>query len=87
MPQRHVTITADHGAHARPVAELVRIARTHHETVMLRTPSGATVDLGSVLALMDLALAPGDEVVLETAETAGADGILDEMAAILAPAP
>lgn len=84
MPSRRVTITTDHGAHARPVAELVRLAQGHTEPVLLRTTGGAEVDLSSVLAVMDLALASGDEVVLETRQDA--DGVLDRMAAVLDPA-
>lgn len=52
--------------------------------MLLRTTSGAEVDLSSVLAVMDLALASGDEVVLETPRDA--DGVLDQMAAVLDPA-
>lgn len=83
MPARHVTITVAHGAHARPVAELVRLAQQHPAPVLLRTGTGETIDLTSVLAVMDLALSPGDEVVLETASDPA--GTLEEMAAILDP--
>lgn len=84
MPSRRVTITTHNGAHARPVAELVRLAQAHPAPVLLRTTSGAEVDLSSVLAVMDSALASGDEVVLETPRDA--DGVLDQMAAVLDPA-
>lgn len=85
MPRRHVVITAHNGVHARPVAELVRLVQAHTDTVTLRTSSGAEVDLSSVLAVMDLALAPGDAVVLETAESADADAVLDTLAGVLDP--
>lgn len=84
MPSRTVTITAHHGAHARPVAELVRLAQAHSVPVLLRTANGVQVDLSSVLAVMDSALVSGDEVVLETSRDA--DGILDQLAAVLDPA-
>lgn len=85
MPRRHVVITAHNGVHARPVAELVRLVQAHPHAVTLRTSTGAIVDLSSVLALMDLALAPGDAVVIETAESPGADAVLDTLAAVLDP--
>jgi phosphotransferase system HPr-like phosphotransfer protein len=53
--------------------------------VSLRTSSGAVVDLSWVLALMYLAVAPGDAVVLETAESADAESVLDTLAGVLDP--
>lgn len=85
MTTRHVTISAHNGVHARPVAELVRIAQGHPHAVTLRTAAGTTVDLSSVLAVMDLALSAGDAVVLETADAAGAEAVLDTLAEVLAP--
>jgi phosphotransferase system HPr-like phosphotransfer protein len=38
-----------------------------------------------VLAVMDLAIGPGDAVVLETGDSAGADAVLDQLAEVLAP--
>jgi phosphotransferase system HPr (HPr) family protein len=78
-------ISADDGMHARPVADLARLALAHPDPVSLTTASGATVDVGSVLAVMDLALGPGDAVRLETVSSQAADDVLDAMAAILAP--
>ncbi|MEJ1923250.1 HPr family phosphocarrier protein [Microbacterium sp. KHB019] len=85
MPIRQVVISAHDGMHARPVADLARLALAHPDPVTLTTASGATVDVGSVLAVMDLALGPGDAVRLETAESATADSALDAMAGILDP--
>jgi len=82
MTSRTVVIRAEGGAHARPVAELVRLAMAHPELVELTTAEGRRVDLGSVLAVMDLALVPGDAVVL-TAEGPGADDLLDALARVL----
>jgi phosphotransferase system HPr (HPr) family protein len=84
MPTRHVIISAHDGVHARPVAELVRLAQSHRDSITLRTTAGAEVDLRSVLAVMDLALAQGDEVVLSTAESAEAGSVLDAMTEVLA---
>ena len=85
MLSRQVIISAHNGVHARPVAELVRLAQAHDRPVTLRTATGAVVDLSSVLAMMDLALAPGDVVTLETAESTGAAAVLDTLAAVLDP--
>ena len=84
MPTRHVIISAHNGVHARPVAELVRLAQAHEGPIVLRTMSGTEVDLSSVLAVMDLALARGDEVVLSTAESPMADTVLESIAGVLA---
>lgn len=78
-------ITAHNGVHARPVAELVRLVQGHTHAVTLRTSAGTVVDLSSVLAIMDLALAEGDSVVLETPDSAGADAVLDTLAGVLDP--
>ena len=85
MPTRRVTIRVHNGAHARPVAELARLAIAHAAPVTLATSHGVVVELSSVLAVMDLALTEGDEVVLSTADSADADRTLDTMVAVLAP--
>lgn len=85
MPSRNVVVSAHNGVHARPVAELVRLAQSHDRAVTLRTADGTTVDLSSVLAVMDLALGPGDAVVLETAPGTRAEALLDQLAEVLAP--
>ncbi|WP_314425070.1 HPr family phosphocarrier protein [uncultured Microbacterium sp.] len=85
MPRRQVVITAHNGVHARPVAELVRVVQAHPHAVTLQTSTGAVVDLSSVLALMDLGLAPGDVVVLETPDAAGAESVLETLASVLDP--
>ena len=82
MPSRRVVIRTAGGAHARPVAELARLALAHPGPVTLTGPDGARVDLRSVLAVMDLALLPGDEVEL-AADGAGADALLEEMGRVL----
>jgi len=79
---RSVVIHAEGGAHARPVAELVRLAMAHEGPVGLTTTEGRRVDLGSVLAVMDLALVPGDEVLL-SADGPDAERLLDELARVL----
>ena len=56
MATRRVTITALNGGHARPVAELVRLAMDHDDPVVVRKDTGAEADLRSVLAVMMLDL-------------------------------
>lgn len=85
MPRRQVIISAHNGVHARPVAELARLALAHPLPVTLTTSAGATVDLSSVLAVMDLGLSPGDVVQLETPAAVGADTLLDTLSDVLAP--
>jgi phosphotransferase system HPr (HPr) family protein len=84
MPTRHVIISAHNGVHARPVAELVRLAQGHGHPITLRTAEDVEVDLSSVLAVMDLALAQGDEVVLSTPDSPEAGSMLDALAEVLA---
>ncbi|UNK71949.1 HPr family phosphocarrier protein [Microbacterium sp. H1-D42] len=84
--RRRVTVAVDHGVHARPVAELVRLAEAHGAPVLLSTSEGESVDLSSVLAVMDLAIASGDEVTLEVADSPHAQSLLDALSAVLDPA-
>ncbi|WP_435746073.1 HPr family phosphocarrier protein [Microbacterium sp. PMB16] len=85
MPVRRVVVSAHNGVHARPVAELVRLAQSHGSPITLRTADGTSVDLSSVLAVMDLAIAPGDAVVIETRESDAADRVLAQLAEVLDP--
>ncbi|WP_288873310.1 HPr family phosphocarrier protein [uncultured Microbacterium sp.] len=85
MPTRRVIVSAHNGVHARPVAELVRLAQSHGAPVTLRTSDDTTVDLRSVLAVMDLGIESGDAVVLETAASDTSDALLDELVEVLAP--
>ncbi len=85
MPTRRVRISALGGGHARPVAELARLAMAHGAPVTLATSAGSFVDLASILAVMELALVEGDEVVLATGDSPDADAVLEAMARVLAP--
>lgn len=84
--RRRVTVAVHNGVHARPVAELVRLAEAHGADVRLSTSAGDTVDLSSVLAVMDLAIASGEEVTLEVADAPEAAALLDALSEVLAPA-
>lgn len=81
---RRVTIASPVGLHARPASLLARAAAEHRSPVRLAKvvdgEPGTPVDAASVLALMSLGAAHGDEVEL----TADDEGILDEVAALLA---
>lgn len=83
MAHRRVEITAEAGLHARPAAELARIAQAHDGGIRIHA-RGATVDAASVLAVMDLTLAAGEALVLE-ADGPGAEAALDAAVAALGP--
>lgn len=85
MATRRVTISAHNGIHARPVAELARLAMAYDRPVTVRTAAGASADLASVLAVMDLALAEGDVVVLETPDAPASESLLDALSEVLSP--
>lgn len=85
MATRKVVIRTADGLHARPAAELARRAQAHSSRVTLTSPTGVAVDAASVLAVMNLALAEGDAVVLATADAVGAEAALDALAAVLDP--
>ena len=81
--RRRVVVGVDDGAHARPVAELARLAQSHLSPVRVTTRSGETADLTSVLAVMDLAIASGDEITFEMADSPEAPALLDALEAVL----
>lgn len=83
MLSRRVAVAVHDGVHARPVAEIVRLAQAHPGDAVLMTDAGERVDLTSILALMDLGLQPGDEVTLEVADSPGATELLDALARVL----
>lgn len=81
--RRRVVIAVHDGVHARPVAELVRLAQGHSHEVTLSTDAGERVALTSVLALMDMGLRAGDEVTFEVADSPGAAELLDALVAVV----
>ncbi|WP_345751238.1 HPr family phosphocarrier protein [Microbacterium rhizophilus] len=83
MALRRVVIQVAAGLHARPAAELARLARSSEGGLRIRAGADL-VDAASVLAVMELALAAGDRVVLE-ADGPGADAVLDVAESLLAP--
>ncbi|GAA1057361.1 PTS sugar transporter subunit IIA [Agromyces luteolus] len=71
---RRITLTNSDGLHARPAAELVKLASTFSQRV---TVNG--IDAKSLLAIMALGLVKGDEVEIATDDAAGA-GAVDAIA-------
>lgn len=86
MPERRVTVASQVGLHARPAAIFARAAAGLPVRVRIGKDGSDPVDAGSILALMGLGAAHGDEVVL-AAEGDGADAALDQLAALLATDP
>lgn len=82
--RRRITITHPDGLHARPAADLVRLAQSHPGGIRIAASDGTPADAASVLAVMTLALEPGSVVDLD-ADGPDADDVLETAAAILDP--
>jgi phosphocarrier protein HPr len=83
MAERTVRIASPHGLHARPAALFVKAAAATAMPVTIAKDGGDPVDAASMLSVLTLNAAQGDEVVLR-AEGDGADEALDALAALLA---
>ncbi|WP_029289650.1 HPr family phosphocarrier protein [Cellulomonas sp. HZM] len=83
MPERTVAIGSRQGLHARPATLLAQAAGSAGVPVTIAKPGGAPVDAASMLLVMTLTAAQGDEVVL-AADGPDADRVLDELAELLA---
>lgn len=86
MPQRHVTVVAAEGLHARPAALFVKAASEIGLPVTVGRPDGPPVDARSILSVLSLDVRHGDEVVLSV-DGPGAEVALDRLAAVLAAEP
>ncbi len=82
MPERTVVISAPSGLHARPAALFVKAAAASGVTVRIAKGDASPVDAGSMLDVLTLNAAQGDEVRL-LADGDGADAALDQLAAML----
>lgn len=82
MPSRTVIVASASGLHARPAATFAQTAAATGLDVVLQNSAGDTADAGSLLEVMTLGVDSGDEVTL-TVEGAGADAVLDRLAALL----
>lgn len=66
MIERTVVLASKHGLHARPAADLVRLASKYQSDIKL-TKDDITVDAKSIMGVMMLAAECGSEVLI-TAE-------------------
>ena len=78
MPERRVTVAIAEGLHARPAALFVKLASEQPASVTVHKDGEDPVDANSILGVMTLGAAAGDEVVL-TAEGEGAEASLDAL--------
>ncbi|SDQ10252.1 HPr family phosphocarrier protein [Actinopolyspora saharensis] len=82
MPERHVTVASKVGLHARPAAMLAKAAAAQSVKVTIRKQETEPVEAASILGLMTLGAAHGDEVVL-AADGEGAEDALDHIAELV----
>ena len=82
MVERTVTVCNAHGIHARPAAEIVKLAARFTSNIML-TKDGLEVNGKSIMGVMMLAAECGSEVLIR-ADGADAEAALDALAALIA---
>lgn len=82
MPTRTVAIASRVGLHARPAAVFTQAVAATGLPVTIATGGGAPVDASSILFVMSLGVPHGQEVTL-AAEGERAEGVLDELVALL----
>ena len=78
MPERRVTVAIAEGLHARPAALFVKLASEQPADVTVSKNGEDPVDANSILGVMTLGAAAGDELVL-SAEGDGAEASLDAL--------
>jgi phosphocarrier protein HPr len=78
VPERRVSVAIAEGLHARPAALFVKLAGEQPVAVTVRKDGGDPVAANSILGVMTLGAAFGDEVVL-TADGDGAEVALDAL--------
>jgi phosphocarrier protein HPr len=83
MPHRTVVVASPVGLHARPAALFTKAASGSGLAVSIRKGAGPAVSAASILSVLTLNVAQGDEVTIE-AEGEGAEGVLDDLATLLA---
>lgn len=83
MPERRVTVASTVGLHARPAALVAKAAADQPVSITIRKSGVEPVECASILGLMALGAACGEEVVL-AADGEGADAALDEIAELVA---
>jgi phosphocarrier protein HPr len=83
MATTRVKIGSAVGLHARPAGLLVQAAAKQPVQVLIGRPGTRGVPASSILAVMSLGVAGGEEVEL-TADGEGAETAVEELAALLA---
>lgn len=83
MPERRVVVGSTVGLHARPAALFTQAATKAGAPVTIAKVGGNPVDARSILLVLTLGVAHGDEVVLQ-ADGDGADAALAGLADLLA---
>lgn len=63
MTSKTIIVEAEHGLHARPASELVKLAKSLNITVFLST-SGKQVKASSMLGILSLGLKKGTQLVV-----------------------
>ena len=82
MAEQSVIIASAHGLHARPASLFTQAASRSGFAVQI-AKAGRSVNAASILSVISLGIELGDEVTL-TAEGAGAEAAVAELAAFLA---
>ncbi|MCU1505161.1 MAG: HPr family phosphocarrier protein [Microbacteriaceae bacterium] len=82
MPERKVVVASSVGLHARPAALFSQAAAQLGHPVTLEKSDGKRVNAASILGVLSLGIAHGEEVILR-ADGDGADAALDSLAALL----
>jgi phosphocarrier protein HPr len=83
MTERTVAIASAQGLHARPASLFAQAAGAAAIPVTIAKPGGSPVDAASMLLVMTLSAAHGEEVVL-AADGPRADDVLDSLVELLA---
>ena len=82
MAERKVVVQSPVGLHARPAALFTKAAAGSGLQVTISKGDGPAVPASSILSVLQLNVAHGDEVTLR-ADGDSADAVLDELVAVL----
>jgi phosphocarrier protein HPr len=82
VPQKTVKVGSKVGLHARPAALFVKAVAASGISVNLTKVGGNTVSAASILGVLTLNVAFGDEVILES-DGDGAEQVLEDLAQML----
>lgn len=83
MSERKVVVASAVGLHARPAVLFCQAAVATGTAVLLSRGDGTSVNAASILGVLSLGIAHGDEVTI-SADGDGAENALDSLAALLA---